>query len=250
MGRFGHWLRAAFSGGDIEEGERYVENDSRKWSIFLCVASLAIVASRRVSLAEILKHLAPGLDPLSGTPALFNDLYRAFWWLIGILLVFLTSSPWPFQWLWWWPLFLIVQRVQSIFFHELWRNHFAEHPNMRRVHNRLRTSLHTFFDFGYVTLVFALAYRWAGPNALSQSLDDGMQAIYFSSMVGTTLGFGDIHANHANPYGQFLIVAQLFSSLFLLSMVIASSVGAINPLQDSPQDSPRERPAVGSLRDP
>ncbi len=78
-----------------------------------------------------------------------------------------------------------------------------------------------FFAFA---AIFALVYRLC-PQCLMVRGEVGavrgfLHAFYFSVVTQTTLGFGDIHANPASPYGQLLLMLQVLLGYVLLGALV------------------------------
>jgi hypothetical protein len=78
----------------------------------------------------------------------------------------------------------------------------------------------------YVGVIIAFAGFYRACDCLNASNPDALQALYFSTVVATTLGFGDIlplnsaDRNFASHLGLFLVLAQLaLSILFVLVFV-------------------------------
>ncbi|TNE69101.1 potassium channel protein [bacterium] len=79
-----------------------------------------------------------------------------------------------------------------------------------------RRSLTTlFFNYMEICLNFAIIYSYCNyniPDFFKNKLTSGLDAIYFSFVTSTTVGFGDIVVNKG--FGQFLVIIQ--SILFLV----------------------------------
>ncbi|MCK4374777.1 MAG: pentapeptide repeat-containing protein [Candidatus Brocadiae bacterium] len=78
-----------------------------------------------------------------------------------------------------------------------------------------------FFAFA---AIFAFVYRLC-PQCLMVRGEVGavrgfLHAFYFSVVTQTTLGFGDIHANPASPYGQLLLMLQVLLGYVLLGALV------------------------------
>ena len=97
-----------------------------------------------------------------------------------------------------------------------------------------RTFVTSMMAYVGVIIAFAGFYRVCG--CLNASNPDALQALYFSAVVSTTLGFGDIlplnsvDRNSVSHLGLFLVLAQLaLSILFVLVFVntfLARSLGS------------------------
>jgi hypothetical protein len=73
-------------------------------------------------------------------------------------------------------------------------------------------------------LGFAILYRQWGGLSIAGPLCP-TQALYFSFVTGTTLGYGDIHA--VSSFAQELVMAQLILSISFLSMFIGAFVSRL-----------------------
>ncbi len=78
--------------------------------------------------------------------------------------------------------------------------------------------------FFIIALFFAFIY-WLLPNCLEVrgvvgNIEGFLEALYFSVVVMTTLGFGDIVANHESSLGQILLMVQVISGYVLLGALV------------------------------
>jgi len=79
----------------------------------------------------------------------------------------------------------------------------------------------TFFLFAaYFALAYCLAPLCLIVGGEVGALRGWWHALYFSIVTQTTLGFGDIHANPASPYGQLLLMLQVILGYVLLGALV------------------------------
>ena len=76
---------------------------------------------------------------------------------------------------------------------------------------------------GGLSAVYASVY-WVCPHFLhvdnGAAIQDYWHALYFSVVTTTTLGFGDISANHLSTIGQFVLMSQVLLGYILLGALI------------------------------
>lgn len=70
--------------------------------------------------------------------------------------------------------------------------------------------------FNYLEMVFGFAVLYSCDNYLNKPLTHWFDAIYFSSVTSSTIGFGDLYP--VQPFGKFLVMIQ--SMLILMFVVL------------------------------
>lgn len=65
--------------------------------------------------------------------------------------------------------------------------------------------------FNYVEVILAFAVIYSGGNYLNITLNHYIDAIYFSTVCGATIGFGDIYP--VTTSGKLIVICQTFTSL-------------------------------------
>ena len=87
-----------------------------------------------------------------------------------------------------------------------------------------RVTWHILAAFLFFAAYFAGAYGLYPPyllvNGRVVALRGLWHALYFSIVTQTTLGFGDVHANPASPYNQFLLMLQVILGYALLGALV------------------------------
>lgn len=94
---------------------------------------------------------------------------------------------------------------------------FPTHP--------LRTVLGTFLTFTYQVIGFAVFFV-ASENHFHRKIEGILDAIYFSFVTITTLGYGEIKP--ITPWGKLLIVFELLAGLYFLVIIISIIASWIN----------------------
>jgi hypothetical protein len=105
-----------------------------------------------------------------------------------------------------------------------------------------RTFVTSIMAYVGVIIAFAGFYRVCG--CLDASNPDALQALYFSAVVSTTLGFGDIlplnsgDRNSVSHLGLFFVLAQLaLSILFVLVFVNIFLARSLSSPEHQPPDA-------------
>jgi hypothetical protein len=240
-----HWRRWFYCGRTCSCGKSCDKCKSR-WDSFrdldwkrdksplLFIVAFFLFVLRRLSLWENLKHCFPKTSPWG------LELYLLCWW--GIVL----SIPWWGKWLdnpptcfRWIALFVVVQLVQTNFYHEFWRTLgeglTKEEMNERKVFNRMRNLIIAFLNIVFVNQLFGAFYWWSRSSAdgtanFDVKLETIYDAFYFSAVTGSTTGYGDIKPVLGAGLVQAVVVCHVFTSLFLVAVVLSMVVGAIDPL--------------------
>jgi Ion channel len=183
---------------------------------------------RRMSPVEHLKHWVRALHPNPGTPPWFTDLWIVISW--GFYLVF-ALAPWRCGGLLsLFYLFLAVQIVQTSLYHNIWRTALRLPPAMTGVYSHVRNLFICILNVVAVWWLFGLAYWSLGANSFSPDFVSPWHAIYFSALVGSTLGFDLIHP--AGATARFLVVAEIMLSLILIAIVISHGISAVGHLRE------------------
>lgn len=148
----------------------------------------------------------------------FSDLYVII--RIGILFLFLLCDINQNWWITGFTIYLFIDFLTYvsafIFLADIYGRPFYSY----------RTLLFFLINFGEAVIVFAIFHRqWGGLN-----IDPlcSIQALYFSTVTSTTLGFGDI--NPVNSSAQLRVIAQIFVSVVFLSVFISDALSRIGSL--------------------
>ena len=72
--------------------------------------------------------------------------------------------------------------------------------------------------FNYLEIVFAYAVLYSTGNHLNQPLDRWTDAVYFSIITSSSIGYGDFHP--ATTYGKFLVSTQALLFLFFVVLFL------------------------------
>ena len=99
----------------------------------------------------------------------------------------------------------------------------------------------------YVELVlgFAIIYAWSGSISTgnpSRVLSESLEALYFSCVTATTVGYGDYAPN--GSVGQGIVVVEILMAIFLLALVLGAlltGVRDIQPLSKNVEALPNKR---------
>lgn len=190
---------------------------------------------RRMSLVEHIKHMIPQLHPEKGTPAWFTDVYFVSWIGVAILATFYVhhlppSSASLFC------IFLILQIVQANLYHQIWRVILLTDRNRPLVYSHVRNLFICILSVLQITWIFGLVFWW-NRDQLDIAPDSVWQAIYFSFVTASTLGYGDIHPNASlnSSFVQFVVVCQIIVTLLMTTVALSqaiSAVGSIRELQE------------------
>lgn len=186
---------------------------------------------RRLSLWENFKHCFKSPAPWA------LEAYLFIWW-VGIL-----SIPWWGSWrddppacFRWIALFVVVQILQTNFYHGFWRtlgeDLSDEETERRKVFNRMRNLIIAIANVFFVNRLFGAFYWWsAEKNNFSEMPKNIGDAFYFSTVTGSTLGYGEIRPSLDADLIQTVVLFQILSSLFLVAVVLSMAVGAIPALK-------------------
>ena len=94
---------------------------------------------------------------------------------------------------------------------------------MRELANRL---ISTFFAYLGIMLLFAGVYRlvsYHSPKVFDRPIESTVDAIYFSTITITTLGYGDIRPTE--PLTKVITAIEALIGIFLLAILIGLSIG-------------------------
>ncbi|HEV8484164.1 MAG TPA: potassium channel family protein [Blastocatellia bacterium] len=91
----------------------------------------------------------------------------------------------------------------------------------------------------YLELVvgFAIIYAWSGSVSNSTTcrvLSGSVEALYFSCVTATTVGYGDYTPN--NHLGQALVVAEILMAVLLLALVLGALLTGVRDIQPLRKD--------------
>lgn len=116
------------------------------------------------------------------------------------------------------PLGLIAARAVTEYFKRLVVQSFWWISDYGRV--TWRIGLVFLFFAAYFGLAYCLRPSCLVVNGEVGALQGPWHALYFSIVTQTTLGFGDIHANPADWYGQLLLMLQVILGYVLLGALV------------------------------
>jgi hypothetical protein len=89
--------------------------------------------------------------------------------------------------------------------------------------NNLRSFLLTFFTFSHVILIYGMFYRFLA-HEFAQGLC-ATQALYFSTVTITTVGYGDFAPEKWASAAQSVVVLEVLTGLFFVTGVFARVIG-------------------------
>jgi voltage-gated potassium channel len=104
--------------------------------------------------------------------------------------------------------------------------------------HQIRTVVLTLLAFVTVALVFSTLYLTVASDFIPRKLDLA-QAVYFSFVTISTLGYGDIHPHTENAIAaQMLVVTELIVGLYFLAIILAivTSWANTKPVDQSVQE--------------
>jgi hypothetical protein len=138
----------------------------------------------------------------------------------------LWTSAWSLShglgWLW----FLIVTwRIVDVLSHHAGVLFIDRRVADWKPRSRERTLAFAFVSFIELMIAFAVIYLWTDAIVSSSDqapLSTALDAIYFSAVTMTTLGFGDFTPVRGS--GRFVVVLQLLTALAFVSIVIQGFV--------------------------
>jgi hypothetical protein len=87
--------------------------------------------------------------------------------------------------------------------------------------NRLRSAILATFSFVQLPITFAVFYRSLPTNSFCPSLSTTVQALYFSFVTITTLGYGDIKPKSDASVAQILVIAEVIIGFYFIAILIA-----------------------------
>lgn len=85
--------------------------------------------------------------------------------------------------------------------------------------NSLRSFLFTFFAFTHVIIAYGIFYKFNGDQF--NFILCNTQALYFSAVTITTLGYGDVLPKLSSAVAQMLVILELLTGLFFITGVLA-----------------------------
>lgn len=204
---------------------------------------------RRLSVFEHAKHFfhrpfnATGL----GVPPTFTD--RVMLIRLGLLALSacLGGMDGARNWAMGLTVYLLVEALQTSFFHNIWRwQTIAARDNPKQfVYSRVRTFVFAVLMFAHVVGLYAIIYAHGLASGVTsggehpKQLEGILQAIYFSVVTATTLGFGDFSPN--TDFARVVVASEALAGLFMLAVVIARAVGILEPIQTASDRGLRTR---------
>jgi len=141
---------------------------------------------------------------------------------------------------------LSIQTCQTTIYHLIWKTAIEEHfrSNAHNLHRNLFLAIIGHLKVSYL---FGLTYWFGFSNRLGNHFDKPIyelwDAVYFSFVTSTTLGFGDIAPNPAtySTNVKTIILLQIIVSMLMFGVIIARAVSLIEPIKDS-KNKPHRRP--------
>ncbi|MGA7218634.1 MAG: potassium channel family protein [Candidatus Sulfotelmatobacter sp.] len=156
-----------------------------------------IVNSRKPSVLALSRELYYFSRTLFLGFVLFSQLYRSRWTVA--IVIFLVCD-------------IVVHLAGGVF---VWGKHSID-PT--------RSLLLSVLNYFELTLAFSIFYLHTGSLAWTHS-PDATEALYFSLVTSTTVGFGDVHP--ANLCGQEIVIAQLIIFVVFIALFITTFLSRI-----------------------
>jgi hypothetical protein len=83
----------------------------------------------------------------------------------------------------------------------------------------LRSLLFSFFTFTHLILIFSICYKFIESQFEMRMCTS--QALYFSAVTITTLGYGDIHPQLWATTAQFVTIIEVLTGLYFIAGIFA-----------------------------
>lgn len=213
--------------------DMYCETGKR-FSLLMFILIGIVWVLRRLSVFELSKRV---LWRNSETPAWYLDAYLMLLWSGTAIVILLFDNDLPSKLTRIIFLLIITQVVQTSFYHELWRpiRLTKAQQTINITYSRLRNLIIGFGNFVYVTCLYGLVY-WKSGNAFGNSFPFYApgDAIYFSFTVAWTVGSVDIAPGNVDAFVKGTIISQVVVTLFLVSIILATSAGTIITTREMP----------------
>lgn len=134
---------------------------------------------------------------------LVGEFYVIFKTLVPFFMLYF--GLWNYSWLYIFNIYLLIETFLYIF-HKI----FLPEYDYNKIANRSIILL--FCNFIEVIASFGVIY--AAGNYLNQPIQSWIDALYFSSITGATIGYGDFHP--VNEQGKILVMIQILSTMAFL----------------------------------
>lgn len=137
--------------------------------------------------------------------------------------------------LWVWPssgisAFLAAYRIADGFVYRLciiFVDRYKASWGLRSVNRAIILALINYLE---LIIGFAIIYAWsAAISSDSHTLTQSLEALYFSCVTITTLGYGDF--SPSNPFGQLLVIAETMMGIVLLVLVLGALLTGISNIR-------------------
>jgi len=138
-----------------------------------------------------------------------------------------------------WYLRAVSLLVTSVFLLDIVIVHTAIVFKSIEPKNRLRSALLSFFSFVQLPIAFAIFYQSLYTNSFEPSLSNIVQALYFSSVTITTLGYGDIKPKSDASVAQILVIAEVIIGFYFIAILIARLIN-LSTYKNNDSKSKRE----------
>jgi hypothetical protein len=114
--------------------------------------------------------------------------------------------------------------------------------DIRRAFLVIPRILSVMFLYVILDIVFAVIYRiisLANPDAFNQQISGFVDALYFSTVTITTLGYGEIHPT--STLTKLLVVIQVIVGIVMLSAILSTSISvALQEQKQSKKEPDKE----------
>jgi hypothetical protein len=142
--------------------------------------------------------------------------------------------------LWLWPTsdipaFLAAYRIVDSFVYRLciiFVDRYKPSWGLRSVNRAIILALINYLE---LTIGFAIIYAWSGAiSSHTHTLTGALEALYFSCITVTTLGYGDF--SPSNSFGQLLVIIETMMGIVLLVLVIGALVSGLSNIRPIRRD--------------
>ncbi len=223
--------------------ERPIFQNEKDRSIIMIGVGWLFWIMRRLSLEENLKrykYYDPGNLPFTA-PANFTDYYILIEIaVVFILSIFFSRAIQNFCYIgnliasglliW-----ISIQTCQTNLFHLIWKT-VLEKGFHGPAHNFVRNLIFAIIGYLKIAWFFGIVYWWSFSKSFDKNGLMGLgDAIYFSLITSTTLGFGDITPNKIKYVLslKMIIVLELIISISMFGVIVARSISLIDRIKDS-----------------
>lgn len=144
----------------------------------------------------------------------------------GLFLVLLMASALGMAafggWLGWLASFISALIIVDLLAYNTMMTYVTQHPQVP-----MRNAIFSMVGFIFITLGFAVFYVGLVPNGFNQRLSL-FNAIYFSFVTIATIGYGDVAPLPSAPGAKAIVMAEILTGLYYLTVLIAAVVGWAN----------------------